>query len=272
MFEDLVMIGPSPRYIDDGDYVGGFTEPQIHELLDFLDSNYMGWSQAMAPVIMGNPDRPELGDELTNSFCRTDPEIASDLRGPPFLSDNRADLQGLSTRTLILQCSEDVIAPQAVGEYVHRMLPRERAHHPECDRALPKSERPRGDRCRNASIYLSRADLAPNYIEDDLEDLFDNAPCGYVSMRPDGRITKINRTLSLWLQADQDRLVGKRFQELLNITGKIYYETHFAPLLRMQGFFNEVALDLASNTGQLIPVLVNAVERRDGSGQVRFVR
>ena len=124
MFEDLVMIGPSPRYIDDGDYVGGFTEPQIHELLDFLDSNYMGWSQAMAPVIMGNPDRPELGDELTNSFCRTDPEIAKRFARATFLSDNRADLQGLSTRTLILQCLEDVIAPQAVGEYVHRMLPR----------------------------------------------------------------------------------------------------------------------------------------------------
>ena len=109
-------------------------------------------------------------------------------------------------------------------------------------------------------------------MEDDLEDLFDNAPCGYVSTCPDGRITKINRTLSLWLNADRDQLVGKRFQDLLNIAGKIYYETHFAPLLRMQGFFNEVALDLVSNTGQLVPVLVNAVERRDESGQVRFIR
>jgi sigma-B regulation protein RsbQ len=124
MFEDLVMIGPSPRYIDDSEYVGGFTESQIHELLDFLDSNYMGWSQAMAPVIMGNSDRPELGEELTNSFCRTDPEIAKRFARATFLSDNRVDLQGLSTRTLILQCTEDVIAPQAVGEYVHRMLPR----------------------------------------------------------------------------------------------------------------------------------------------------
>src|SRR4051812_5761170 len=109
-------------------------------------------------------------------------------------------------------------------------------------------------------------------MEDDLEDLFDNAPCGYVSTRPDGRMTKINRTLSLWLNADRDQLVGKRFQDLLNIAGKIYYETHFAPLLRMQGFFNEVALDLVNNTGQLVPVLVNAVERRDESGQVRFIR
>src|SRR5690606_27062763 len=106
---------------DDG-YVGGFTAEQIEELLDFLDSNHMGWSQAMAPTIMGNPDRPELGEELTNSFCRTDPEIAKHFARTTFTSDNRADLDGLSTRTLVLQCSEDVIAPQAVGEFVHSKL------------------------------------------------------------------------------------------------------------------------------------------------------
>ena len=123
LFDDLVLVGPSPRYIDDTDYVGGFGESQIHELLDFLDSNHMGWSQAMAPAIMGNPDRPELGEELTNSFCRTDPDIARRFARATFLSDNRADLEGLTTRTLVLQCAEDVIAPREVGEYVHRMLP-----------------------------------------------------------------------------------------------------------------------------------------------------
>ena len=94
----LVLVGPSPRYIDDEDYIGGFSEAQIHELLDFLDSNHMGWSQAMAPVIMGNPDRPELGEELTNSFCRTDPEIAKRFARATFLSDNRADLAEVTTR------------------------------------------------------------------------------------------------------------------------------------------------------------------------------
>jgi len=123
IFDNLVMIGPSPRYIDDAEYIGGFTEAQIHELLDFLDSNHMGWSQAMAPVIMGNPDRPELGEELTNSFCMTDPEIAKRFARVTFLSDNRADLPRVTARSLVLQCSEDVIAPQAVGEYVHRHLP-----------------------------------------------------------------------------------------------------------------------------------------------------
>ena len=126
LFDDLVLVGPSPRYVDAPNYVGGFSEGQIHELLDFLDSNHMGWSEAMAPVIMGNPDRPELGEELTNSFCRTDPEIASRFARATFLSDNRADLEGLTTRALVLQCSEDVIAPRAVGEYVHNKLPNSR--------------------------------------------------------------------------------------------------------------------------------------------------
>lgn len=126
LFADLVLIGPSPRYIDDCNYVGGFSEAQIHDLLDFLDNNHMGWSQAMAPVIMGNADRPELGEELTNSFCRTDPEIARRFARTTFLSDSRADLKGLETRALILQCAEDVIAPAAVGTYVHEMMPNSR--------------------------------------------------------------------------------------------------------------------------------------------------
>ncbi len=124
LFGELVLVGPSPRYIDDDEYVGGFSEQQVHELLDFLDSNHMGWSQAMAPVIMGNADRPELADELTNSFCMTDPEIARRFARTTFLSDNRSDLEDVPGRALILQCSEDVIAPPSVGEYVHRRLPR----------------------------------------------------------------------------------------------------------------------------------------------------
>jgi sigma-B regulation protein RsbQ len=122
-FAKLVLVGPSPRYIDDRDYVGGFTREDIDGLLDQLDSNYLGWSQALAPTIMGRPDRPDLGEELTNSFCRTDPEIAKHFARVTFLSDNRADLERIATPTLILQCSDDVIAPTPVGEYVHRRLP-----------------------------------------------------------------------------------------------------------------------------------------------------
>ena len=123
LFEALVMVGPSARYTNDGDYLGGFTNAQIQELLEFLDSNHLGWSAAMAPTIMGNADRPELGQELTNSFCRTDPEIAKHFARTVFTSDNRADLPQVPVRTLILQCAEDVIAPTAVGEYVHQHIP-----------------------------------------------------------------------------------------------------------------------------------------------------
>ncbi|WP_137392232.1 PAS domain-containing hybrid sensor histidine kinase/response regulator [Rhodoligotrophos defluvii] len=107
---------------------------------------------------------------------------------------------------------------------------------------------------------------------DDLEDLFENAPCGYVSAGPDGRITKANLTFAGWLGRDRGEFVGRRFQDFLNIAGKIYYETHFAPLMRMQGFFNEVALDLVRADGSMLPVLVNAVERRDDAGNLQFVR
>src|SRR5690348_515486 len=122
-FAKLVLVGPSPRYIDDDGYEGGFKRGDIEGLLDALDSNYLGWSTSMAPVIMGNPDRPELGSELANSFCRTDPEIARQFARVTFLSDNRNDLPKVTVRSLILQCSEDAIAPQCVGEYVHRNLP-----------------------------------------------------------------------------------------------------------------------------------------------------
>jgi sigma-B regulation protein RsbQ len=122
-FKALVLVGPSPRYIDDTDYEGGFSRQDIEGLLASLDSNYLGWSSSMAPAIMGNADRPELGQELTNSFCRTDPDIAAHFARVTFFSDNREDLRFVRTPALVLQCSEDVIAPNAVGEYVHRQIP-----------------------------------------------------------------------------------------------------------------------------------------------------
>jgi sigma-B regulation protein RsbQ len=121
-FSKLVLVGPSPRYVDDADYTGGFSHGDIDELLTSLDSNFLGWSGAMAPVIMGT-DHPELGEELTNSFCRTDPDIAAHFARVTFLSDNREDLGRVTLPTLILQSRIDAIAPPAVGEYVHRQIP-----------------------------------------------------------------------------------------------------------------------------------------------------
>jgi sigma-B regulation protein RsbQ len=114
----LVLVGPSPRYIDTADYRGGFTQPDIDDLLDGLDFNYFGWSKAIAPVMMGNPDRPELSEELDASFCRTDPAIARHFARVTFLSDNRRDLDAVAVPTLVLQSENDSIAPVAVGRYV----------------------------------------------------------------------------------------------------------------------------------------------------------
>ncbi len=122
-FKKLIFIGPSPRYLNDENYTGGFDRKDLESLFEFMDSNYLGWSNTMAPAIMGNPDRPELGDFLTNSFCATDPEVARQFARVTFFSDNRADLGKLQVESLTLQCTDDVIAPQAVGEFVQLHLP-----------------------------------------------------------------------------------------------------------------------------------------------------
>ena len=121
-FDRLVLIGPSPRYINDDPYVGGFEQADIDGLLEMMDRNFIGWANFLAPAIMKNPDRPELGEELTSSFCSTDPVVARRFAEATFLSDNRADLPRVRIPSLILQCSEDMVAPLEVGEYLHREL------------------------------------------------------------------------------------------------------------------------------------------------------
>ncbi len=121
-FSNLILIGPSPCYINDEGYVGGFNRKDIVELLDTMDKNYIGWANFLAPAIMKNPDKPELSAELTASFCSTDPKIARQFATATFLSDNRKDLNKLATPSLIMQCSDDIIAPYEVGDYLHANL------------------------------------------------------------------------------------------------------------------------------------------------------
>lgn len=123
LFAKLIMVAPSARYIDEPGYAGGFTEADIVDMLASLDSNYLGWSSTMAPVIVGNADRPHLGAELTASFCRTDPTVAKQFARLTFLSDNRDDLPKITTPTLVLQCRNDIIAPVSVGEYIRDAIP-----------------------------------------------------------------------------------------------------------------------------------------------------
>lgn len=123
IFKRLVLVGPSPSYINQEDYVGGFSRAEIEELLESLNNNHLGWSITMAPVIMGNPERAELGDELANSFCKTDPEIAKHFARTTFLTDKRNILPNIKIPALIMQCSNDVIAPVEVGHYMHEQMP-----------------------------------------------------------------------------------------------------------------------------------------------------
>lgn len=122
LFKKLIMVSPSPSYINDGDYVGGFTREQITELMDSLDNNHLGWSMTMAPVIMANPEREELSEELSNSFCRSNPDIAKEFARTTFFSDKRHLLSEITIPTLLLQCSEDVIAPEEVGIYMQEKI------------------------------------------------------------------------------------------------------------------------------------------------------
>lgn len=123
LFRHIIMVGPSPRYINDVGYVGGFEKTDIEGLLDTMEKNYIGWANFLAPAIMGNKNRPELGNELAESFCSTDPVIARRFAETTFFSDNRNDLRKLKVPSLILQCSDDIIAPLEVGDYLAREMP-----------------------------------------------------------------------------------------------------------------------------------------------------
>ena len=216
-FDRLVLIGPSPRYINDGDYVGGFKQEDIEGLLDFLDSNHLGWSSTMAPVIMGNPERPELGEELTNSFCRTDPEIAKHFARVTFLSDNRADLPKVRTKALILQCSQDAIAPEAVGRYMHQNLPGSQFVQMQATGHCPNLSAPEETIAAMEAFLRDPAParrravvtIDPGSLIETAEELYESAPCGYLSTLPDGTIIRANQTFLTWIGMERQDLVGR---------------------------------------------------------------
>jgi len=159
-FEHLILIGPSPRYINDQpDYVGGFERAEIEGLLDMMDRNYIGWANFLAPAIMKNPERPELGEELTASFCSTDPVIARRFAEATFFADNRDDLAQVRVPSLILQCSEDMIAPPEVGAYTHRQLQGSTLRMLDATGHCPHMSHPE-ETIRAISEYLQHAHVA----------------------------------------------------------------------------------------------------------------
>lgn len=122
-FSRLIFVAPSPCYFNDENYVGGLEKADLESLLDMMDSNYLGWSGMIAPMVMGNAEQPELAEELTNSFCATDPDIAKQFARVTFLSDNRSDLLRLKVPSLTLQCSQDMLAPLEIGSYLENYIP-----------------------------------------------------------------------------------------------------------------------------------------------------
>jgi sigma-B regulation protein RsbQ len=160
LFDQLVLVGPSPRYINDAAYVGGFERKDIEELLDTMDKNYIGWANFLAPAIMKNPDHPELAAELTESFCSTDPVIARRFAEATFFADNRQDLAKVRVPSLILQCAEDIIAPSTVGEYMHRELSDSTLHLMSATGHCPHMSHPE-ETIEAIRSYLSTANAAP---------------------------------------------------------------------------------------------------------------
>jgi sigma-B regulation protein RsbQ len=142
-FEKMILIGPSPHYLNDRDYIGGFEKQDLENLFEFMDSNYLGWSSSLAPAIMGNDDRPELGEFLTTSFCTTDPDIARCFARTTFFSDNRQDLKKVTIPTLTLQCREDIIAPETVGEYISNNTPQNTLYFMQATGHCPHISEPR---------------------------------------------------------------------------------------------------------------------------------
>jgi sigma-B regulation protein RsbQ len=129
LFSHMIMVGPSPRYLNDTNYVGGFEKKDILDLLDTMEKNYIGWANFLAPAVMKNPESPALAEELKESFCSTDPVVARQFAEVTFLSDNRNDLSKLKVPSLILQCSDDLIAPTEVGKYMHDKIAGSTLHH-----------------------------------------------------------------------------------------------------------------------------------------------
>lgn len=121
-FSSMIFIGPSARYVNDTGYMGGFSREDLEGLLDVMDNNYLGWSKYFAPMLMKNEEKPELINELEASFCSTDPEITRKFAEVTFFSDNRADLSDFTQPCLVLQCSNDAIAPDSAGQYVHNQI------------------------------------------------------------------------------------------------------------------------------------------------------
>lgn len=272
-----VMVGPSPCYINEGDYQGGFERKDIESLLQTMDSNYLAWASTMAPAIMGTPDRPELGVELASSFCRMDPDIAKQFARVTFLADNRADLPRLKVPALVLQCSDDPIAPLTVGHYMRQALTQGRLKIIQNVGHCPHLSAP-GDIIDAMDVFLAEEGLETLGASDagaagaasdaGLLALLDDAACGLAQTDANGMLRRVNLVFCSWLGYSREELVGKRkLQDLLTTGSRVFYQTHALPLLLMQGSVSEVRLEGKRKDGTVLPMMLNAL-RHEKQGVV----
>ena len=286
-FARLVLVTPSPRYLNDGDYTGGFEAADIDELLDVMDSNYLGWAAASAPVIMAHPEQPALAAELANSFCRTDPAIARHFAAVTFRGDERAELPRVRTPALILQSARDLLAPLSVGTYVHEHLAGSELVVLDTTGHCPHLSAPQAI-IAAIQAYLPVAEPPfplmattdeksgpnPYLTQQSAENFYEHAPCGYGSCLPDGTLVKVNHTLLHWLGYAREELVGRRrLQQLLTTGGALHFEMHGEPLLLLQGYVRELSYLLRRQDGTPLPVLLDAtlVRNADGSPRVMHI-
>lgn len=252
-FDRIVMVGPSPCYLNEpGGYQGGFEREALEGLLDMMEKNNIGWASFLAPVIMKNSGRPELTEELEESFCSTDPAIAHNFAKVTFFSDNRDDLPRATVPSLILQSADDAIAPVSVGEYIHQHMPQSTyklleatghcAHmsHPEqviraMREYLPSRRHPEAGKS-GARLQL---------------------PCGFLVFNLDGEILEANNKLLEWLGYSPEVLTGGSIDSVLSPSSVLFYQMYFFPMVRLHGKAENIQLSLLAKDGAELPVTIH---------------
>lgn len=286
-FARLVLVAPTPRFLNDDGYLGGFEPTDLEELFGTLDDNYQLWAADLAPVVMGYPDRPALAAELTRSFCRTDPTIARHFARVTFWSDHRADLSRVRTPALILQSACDALVPPMMGGYLSQQLPGSQlvvlntlghCPHLSAPQAVVEAIKQFLPLARTLNMILDAEEPLPELdlrlTKENPEDLYEHAPCGYCSCLPDGTLVKINATLLGWLGYAREELVAYQgLSYLLTVGGRLHLETYGVPLLLLHGQVHELSYSMRRKDGTALPVLLSAalVRDRDGTPLVMHV-
>ncbi|WP_134019067.1 alpha/beta fold hydrolase [Modicisalibacter xianhensis] len=252
-FDRLVMLGPSPCYLNDPpNYMGGFEKAALTGLLDMMEKNDLGWASFLAPTIMSHEAQPELTRELQDSFCATDPAIARNFAAVTFFSDSRADLPHATTPALVLQARDDAIASTAVGEYMHRLMPHSTYTLLDATGHCPHMSHPE-EVIRAIREYLPY----PACTSTTSTDSFYSLPCGFLAFTMEGKITTINDKLQQWLGHDADDLQGRPVDLILTDASRLFYQMYLFPMVRLQGKAENLHLALLARDGSELPVRVN---------------